>query len=52
MRWISQAQALWENPKVWILFWLSLAKKRNKLIETELNSNILLILSQLEHCIL
>ena len=33
------------DRKVWILFWLSLVKNGNKLVETELNNSVFLILS-------
>ena len=33
------------DKKVWILFWLSLVKNGNKLVETELNNSVFLILS-------
>ena len=43
---------VFSDRKVWILFWLSLVKNGNKFIQAELNSNVLLILSQLERCTL
>ena len=33
------------DKKVWILFWLSFVKNGNKLVGTELNNSVFLILS-------